>query len=75
METNRTELTVTQKRDIDYTPRYNPLNEAIKYIAEQCAFKLNQDKLTVDTSKIPESIFLICTARNKYIKRIIQVCE
>lgn len=55
--------------------RISFVNEAVKYIAEQCAFELNQDKLTVNTSKIPENIFLICTARNKYIERIIQACE
>lgn len=55
--------------------RISFVNEAVKYIAEQSAFELNQDKLTVNTSKIPENIFFICTARNKYIERIIQACE
>lgn len=55
--------------------RISFVNEAVKYIAEQCAFELKQDKLTVNTSKIPENIYLICTARSKYIERIIQACE
>lgn len=55
--------------------RISFVNDAVKYIAEQGAFELNQEKLIVNTDKIPDNIFLIRTARNKYIERIIQACE
>lgn len=58
-----------------YIQRISFVNEAVKYIAEQGAFELNQGKLIVNTDKIPDNIFLIRTARNKYIERIIQACE
>ncbi len=55
--------------------RISFVNKAVKYIAKQGAFELNQGKLTVNTDKIPDKIFLIRSAITKYIERIIQACE